>query len=105
MRAKGQGPSERSAASTIATRSSGVSGEHLSIGGLGLIVATIAAGIALYRHAGAPVSVPILLGISGFLITQHPPPYGPGMAAVPITFVRDRSAARAPLPLGEPGVA
>jgi hypothetical protein len=27
-----------------------------SIGSLGLIVAVIAAGVALYRHAGAPVS-------------------------------------------------
>ncbi len=36
-----------------------------SIGSMGLIVATIAAGLALYRHAGAPVSVPILLGVWG----------------------------------------
>src|SRR5918992_4624519 len=48
-----------------------------SIGSMGLIVAAIAAGVALYRHAGAPVSVPVLLGISGVLITVHPPPYGP----------------------------
>jgi hypothetical protein len=48
-----------------------------TIGSLGLIVAAIAAGIALYRHAGAPVAVPVLLGISGLLITVHPPPYGP----------------------------
>ncbi len=43
-----------------------------TIGSLGLIVAAIAAGIALYRHAGAPISVPILLAISG--VADHRPP-------------------------------
>jgi len=52
-------------------------GVFVSIGSVGLIVAAIAAGVALYRHAGAPVSVPVLLAISGLLITVHPPPYGP----------------------------
>jgi hypothetical protein len=42
-----------------------------------LITAAIAAGVALRRHAGAPVSVAALLGVSGFLITAHPPPFGP----------------------------
>ena len=37
----------------------------------------IAAGVALRRHAGAPLAVAVLLAISGFLITAHPPPYGP----------------------------
>ena len=77
-----------------------------TIGSLGLIVAAIAAGVALYRHAGAPVSVPVLLAISGLLITVHPPPYGPiGLALFVIAallYVRSQSAARAPAPLGPP---
>jgi hypothetical protein len=77
-----------------------------SIGSLGLIVAAIAAGVALYRHAGAPASVPVLLGISGLLITVHPPPYGPtGLAlfiVAVLIFVRSQSQARAAAPLGEP---
>ena len=52
-------------------------GVFASIGGLGLITAAIAAGVALRRHAGAPLSVAVLLGISGFLINAHPPPFGP----------------------------
>jgi hypothetical protein len=77
-----------------------------SIGSMGLIVAAIAAGVALYRHAGAPASVPVLLGISGFLITVHPPPYGPtglGLFIVAVLlFVRSQSQARATAPLGQP---
>jgi hypothetical protein len=71
-----------------------------SIGSMGLIVATIAAGVALYRHAGAPASVPILLAISGLLITVHPPPYGPtGLALFMVAvllYVRSRTGVRAP---------
>ncbi len=48
-----------------------------SIGSVSFLVAMIAAAIALRRHAGAPLAVPILLGLSGFLITAHPPPFGP----------------------------
>ena len=77
-----------------------------SIGSLGLIVAAIAAGVALYRHAGAPVSVAVLLAISGFLITAHPPPYGPiGLVlfiAAVLLYVRSQSGARAPAPLDRP---
>src|SRR5687768_8089939 len=77
-----------------------------SIGSMGLIVAAIAAGVALYRHAGAPVSVPVLLAISGLLITVHPPPYGPtGLAlfiGAVLLYVRSQSAARAPAPLRPP---
>jgi hypothetical protein len=77
-----------------------------SIGSLGLIVAMIAAGVALYRHAGAPVSVAMLLAISGLLITAHPPPYGPiGLAlfiVAVLLYVRSQSGARAPAPLGPP---
>jgi hypothetical protein len=71
-----------------------------SIGSMGLIVAAIAAGFALYRQAGAPVSVPILLAISGLLITVHPPPYGPtGLAlfiVAVLLYVRSRTGVRAP---------
>jgi hypothetical protein len=77
-----------------------------SIGPIGLIVAAIAAGVALYRHAGAPVSVPVLLSISGLLITAHPPPYGPtGLAlfiVAVLLYVRSQSRDRATAPLGQP---
>jgi hypothetical protein len=76
-----------------------------SIGSMGLIVATIAAGAALYRHAGAPVSVPVLLGISGFLITVHPPPYGPtGLAlfiVAVLLYARSQARDGATAPLGQ----
>jgi hypothetical protein len=80
-----------------------------SIGSMGLIVAAIAAGVALYRHAGAPVSVAVLLGISGLLITTHPPPYGPtGLAlfiVAVLIYTRSRSADRATAPAGGPSFA
>jgi hypothetical protein len=75
-------------------------GLFASIGSLGLITALIAAGIALHRHAHAPLTVPILLGLSGLLITGHPPPYGPiGLAlfiVAVLLFVRSRPGARSP---------
>jgi hypothetical protein len=52
-------------------------GIFAGIGTIGLIVAMIAAGVALRTHAGASLSVAVLLAISGFLITGHPPPFGP----------------------------
>jgi hypothetical protein len=80
-----------------------------SIGSMGLIVAAIAAGVALYRHAGAPVSVPVLLAISGLLITVHPPPYGPTGLALFILAVliyqRSQSTDRAVAGVREPEVA
>jgi hypothetical protein len=80
-----------------------------SIGSLGLIVAAIAAGVALYRHAGAPVSVPVLLGISGLLITIHPPPYGPAGLGLFIVAVliywRSQAAERAAVAVGQPSSA
>ena len=80
-----------------------------SVGSLGLIVAAIAAGIALYRHAGAPISVPVLLAISGLLITVHPPPYGPtglGLFIVAVLiFQRSQSTERATAPVGHPSSA
>jgi hypothetical protein len=75
-----------------------------SIGSTGLIVAAIAAGVALYRQAGAPVSVPVLLAVSGLLITVHPPPYGPtGLAlfiVAVLLYVRSQAPDRATAPLG-----
>ena len=68
----------------ILIRNFGVFG---SIGSLALITAMIAAGVALRRHAGAPVAVAALLGVSGFLITAHPPPYGPAGLALFIVAV------------------
>ena len=81
-------------------------GVFVSLGSVGLIVAAIAAGLALHRHAGAPVSVAVLLAISGFLITVHPPPYGPtGLALFIIAvllYVRSQSQDRATAPRRQP---
>jgi hypothetical protein len=76
------------------------------IGTVGFIVATIAAGIALRRQAGAPQSVAIMIGLSGFLITAHPPPYGPiGLALFAVAlylYMRGQAAHRPPAPLERP---
>ena len=72
-------------------------GIFVSIGNLSLVTAMIAAGVALRGRAGAPLSVAILLGISPFLITAHPPPYGPtGLALfilAVLLFLRSQSTA------------
>lgn len=76
-------------------------------GSLGLIVAMIAAGIALHRVAGAPQSVAVLLGISGFLITAHPPPFGPTglvlFVVAVVLYARSRATAPARGPVAAPG--
>jgi hypothetical protein len=81
-------------------------GVFVSIGSVAFIIAMIAAGIALRRHAGAPLAVPILLGLSGFLITAHPPPFGPtGLAlfiAAVLLFARSQSSTLAPAPVAQP---
>jgi hypothetical protein len=79
------------------------------IGTVALLVAAVAAGIALYRHAGAPIAVPILLALSAPLVAMHPPPFGPSglvlfMAAV-LVALRARSPARAPALAPQPGPA
>jgi hypothetical protein len=56
-------------------------------------------GIALSSHAGVPLGVPVLLGVAGFLITAHPPPFGPTglalfIAAVLLLVRRGSPAAR-----------
>ena len=93
-------------ADNILIRNFGVFG---NIGSLALITALIAAGVALHRHAGAPLSVPVLLGLSGFLITAHPPPYGPiGLAlfiAAVLLFMRSQAAGPAPARVTQPGPA
>ena len=60
-------------AESMLVRDAGVLG---TIGSVAFITAAIAAGIAL-RRAGAALSVAVLLGLAGFLITAHPPPLGP----------------------------
>jgi hypothetical protein len=55
--------------------------------------------VALHRHAGAPLAVPVLLGLAGFLITAHPPPFGPTGLVV---FVAARGASRATQAGGRP---
>jgi hypothetical protein len=74
-------------------------GVFATIGSLALIASLIAAGIALRREAGAPASVPVLLAIAAFLITAHPPPFGPTglvlFVGVVLLLVRSRSATRA----------
>ena len=71
-----------------------------SLGSVAFITAAIAAGVALRRQTAAPLAVPILLGLSGFLITAHPPPFGPiGLALFVVAvliLVRSQTAARAP---------
>ncbi len=77
-----------------------------SIGSLAFITAMIAAGVALRRETAAPLAVPILLGLSGFLITAHPPPFGPTglvlFVAAVLLFVRSHAPARAPAPRTQP---
>lgn len=71
-------------------------GVLVSLGSVGLITALILAGVALHRRAGASVAVAVLLGLSGFLISAHPPPFGPvglGLfAAAVLALVRPRPA-------------
>jgi hypothetical protein len=77
-----------------------------AIGSLSLITATIAAGIALRRQAGVPLSVPILLGLCGFMIAAHPPPFGPIGLLIFITavllYARSQAVARTRAPVAQP---
>jgi hypothetical protein len=69
------------------------------IGGVALITAAIATGLAL-RDAGAPAWAPWVFGVAGFLINAHPPPYGPiGLLLFVVGVVgilRSRAAAEPP---------
>jgi hypothetical protein len=84
-------------------------GVLVSLGSIAFIIATVAAGLALRRHAGAPLAVAVLLGLSGFLITAHPPPYGPtGLAffiAAVLLFARSQAKTRAPAMAEQPSSA
>ena len=75
-------------------------------GAVALVVATIALGIALH-NAGAPRLTPWLFGLSGFLITAHPPPFGPtGLALFVITVLYVMRAQSTTYDLGvQPGSA
>jgi len=77
-----------------------------SVGSVALIVALIAAGVALRRDAGAPRSVAILLGLSGFLITAHPPPFGPiGLVlfiVAVLLYARSQAVEQTRAPIGQP---
>jgi hypothetical protein len=75
------------------------------IGSLGLIVALIAAAVALRREAGASAPVAALLGVSGFLIMAHPPPFGPIGLAMFILAVVLFARSRATAPVAAPVVA
>ena len=80
-------------------------GGEPDIGNIALVSSMIAAGVALRDRAGAPLSVAILLGISPFLISAHPPPFGPtGLALFIIAvllFLRSQSmASPAPAAVG-----
>lgn len=74
-------------------------GVFANIGSLGFLIAAIAAGMALRSDAGAPVWVAVLFGFSGWLITAHPPPFGPtGLILFVIAFfllLRSESSAGA----------
>ncbi|MGH3482984.1 MAG: hypothetical protein ACRDPQ_07075 [Nocardioidaceae bacterium] len=81
-------------------------GVMTSIGSVALIVATIAAGVTLRVDAGAPLSAAILLGLCGFLITAHPPPFGPiGLAlfiAAVLIYARSQPAEKKQAPIEQP---
>lgn len=77
-------------------------GVFVAIGNLALVTAMVAAGIALRRQEGVsvPVAVPVLLVLSAFLISAHPPPFGPiGLllfVVAVLLYTRSLQAARAP---------
>ena len=81
-------------------------GGEPDLGNIALVSSMIAAGVALRDRAGAPLSVAILLGISPFLISAHPPPYGPtGLALFIIAvllFLRSQSTISASCENREP---
>ena len=77
-----------------------------SIGSVAFIVAMIAAGVTLRVDAGAPLSAAVLLGVCGFLITAHPPPFGPiGLVlfiAAVLLYARSQPAAQPHAPVEQP---
>jgi hypothetical protein len=84
-------------------------GVFAALGSLAILIAMIGAGIALRRHAGAPMAVPVLLIIFGLMIGGHPPPFGPialgcFIAAV-LVFWRSEQKASAPARSAQPSSA
>jgi hypothetical protein len=81
------------------------------VGSVGWLVGAIGAAIALSRRADGrrSIAVVLLLVLSAVPITFHVTPFGPvGLTmfiAAILLVARDRTVARAPLPLAEPGVA
>ncbi|MBB5790219.1 hypothetical protein [Jiangella mangrovi] len=77
-------------------------GVFVAVGNLALLTTMVAAGIALRGQPGVsvPVSVPVLLIVSAFLISAHPPPFGPiGLllfVVAVLLYTRSLQAARAP---------
>jgi hypothetical protein len=71
-----------------------------TIGSVSLLVVLIAAGIALWRRAGAPLAVPILLALAAVPMAFHVPPFGQvGLAlfiVAVLLVVRARSVTRVP---------
>jgi hypothetical protein len=69
------------------------------------LVALLGTGLALFRHAGAPASVPVLLALSAIPIAFHVPPFGQvGLAlflAAVLLVIREESARRTVVPLPE----
>ena len=67
-----------------------------TVGSISLVVVLIAAGIALWRRAGAPLAVPILLALAAVPMAFHVPPFGQvGLAlfiAAVLLVVRARRA-------------
>jgi hypothetical protein len=82
-----------------------------TVGSAGWVVAAIAAAVALSRRVDGrrSVAVVVLLVLSAVPITFHVTPFGPvGLTmfiAAILLVARDRSAAGAPRPVGEPRVA
>ncbi len=68
---------------------------------LALVIAMVALGIAL-RDAGAPRWSPALFGLSGILISAHPPPFGPTglviFAAATVFVIRSQHLVDEPAP-------
>jgi hypothetical protein len=68
---------------------------------IALVVAAVALGIAL-RDAGAPRWAPFLFGVAGFLISAHPPPYGPTglvlFAVGTVLIMREKDLVKEPVP-------
>jgi hypothetical protein len=69
---------ERPAAAGVLERfaDSGLIEVFETIGGLSLVVVLVAAGIALWRRAGASVAVPILFVLAAVPMAFHVPPFG-----------------------------